>query len=95
MLYEMTQPTPSQQMELSDTLRGVRNQKFPVGFDRARPANKLIIKMLSDDPDKRPRTNDILQEVNSFACALTSDSKSMLRKSELATSAQGELGIHK
>ena len=63
MLYEMTHQTPSQQPELSDTLRGVRNQKFPSGFDRTNSVNKLIVRMLSDDPDKRPRTNDILQEL--------------------------------
>ena len=63
MLYEMTHQTPSQQLELSDTLRGVRNQKFPSGFDRTNSVNKLIVRMLSDDPDKRPRTNDILQDL--------------------------------
>ena len=63
MLYEMTHATPSQQLELSDTLRGVRNQKFPGPFDRTYPVNKLIVTMLSDEPEKRPRTNDILQEL--------------------------------
>ena len=63
MLYEMTHATPNQQLELSDTLKGVRRQKFPVGFDRTNPVNKLIVKMLSGNPDKRPRTNDILQDI--------------------------------
>ena len=59
----MTHATPIQQLELSDTLRSVRNRKFPGPFDRAYPVNKLILTMLSDDPDKRPRTNDILQDL--------------------------------
>ena len=59
----MTHATPIQQLELSDTLRSVRNRKFPGPFDRAYPVNKLIVTMLSDDPEKRPRTNDILQEL--------------------------------
>ena len=59
----MTHATPIQQLELSDTLGSVRNRKFPGPFDRAYPVNKLIVTMLSDDPEKRPRTNDILQEL--------------------------------
>ena len=91
MLYEMTHPTPNQQPELSDTLRGVRNQKFPSGFDRTNSVNEWILKMLSDDPDKRPRTNDILQELQRLQEVEQSlspmKSKSFLQKLNLMTNA--------
>ena len=88
MLYEMTHPTPNQQPELSDTLRGVRNQKFPSGFDRTNSVNEWIVKMLSDDPDKRPRTSDILQELQRIQkLKSTLKSESSMKKSSIMTSA--------